>query len=638
MNMPPQPLSDFSLRSLFKALACEEPFVFLESTKILPDEHRSLVFIRPKDRLVCGRKDDPAAFLARAENWLQQGFYLAGWIGYEFGYLLEPASVALPRTKSVQDSAMPLAELHVFSQPHVFDHASQTFGETGPWPTAAVADYDESRYAIRNLRLNMEEADYLDKFSSIKSYIQAGDTYQVNYTLKFKFEFSGSIPAFYSTLRRNQNVSYAACIRTGKQWILSFSPELFLKKQGPIITVRPMKGTMHRGRTTSEDEELLRLFKNDIKTRSENVMIVDLLRNDLGRLNRLRQPDGVAVKSLFDVETYETLHQMTSTIQGRLRPEAYGRFSLIELFRALFPCGSVTGAPKIRTMQIIRELEKEDRGVYTGAIGYFSPDGDAVLNVPIRTVVLDGKKAEMGIGSGIVYDSDPRKEWEECKLKGRFLTEPAPEFKLIETLLWRAGEGFWLLDLHLDRLADSARYFGYPVDIDEIEHMLQCRADTFVGNRRVRLTLARDGAVDIHDAEHAGPAAGPGTVILPRVMFSTHQTDSQSPYYFHKTTLRRLYDEELRRAVSAGFFEVLFENERGQVTEGSITNIFIKKGGKFITPPVKCGLLAGVFRRHFMISHPGEVEEAILTRQDLERADMIYVCNSVRGMVQVELG
>jgi para-aminobenzoate synthetase/4-amino-4-deoxychorismate lyase len=338
---------------------------------------------------------------------------------------------------------------------------------------------------------------------------------------------------------------------------------------------------------------------------------------------------------------------MTSSIRGEVnRP-----VSLEEMFKALFPCGSVTGAPKIRTMEIIRELEAEDRGVYTGAIGFISPDGEAVFNVPIRTLVLQGNKGEMGIGSGIVWDSDPIGEWEECKLKGRFLTSPAPEFQLIETMLWRPESGYWLLDLHLDRLADSAGYFAYPLELEKVSEALQALTADFdsstpVKSQRVRLTLSRAGEFTIaHTGLHENslPEADPAVIMqqktgkdLPKVIFSSRNTDSNFVYLYHKTSLRKLYDDERTRFVdSKGYYEVLFMNERGEITEGSYTNIFLQKAGRLLTPPVSCGLLPGVFRRYLLQQYPEFVVEKTLTGKDLEQAEALYVGNSVRGLVSV---
>jgi para-aminobenzoate synthetase/4-amino-4-deoxychorismate lyase len=386
-------ISETALQSLLEVLADVESYVFLESTRVTDENHQSLLFLNPQEHLICKPGDDPTAFFKQAQDRLDMGCYLAGYLSYEFGYLLEPALQSCLKNRplsSFSKGKMNLADLGVYQIPHIFDHQTSSFTGAGPWPTGDIKGSQES-YKIDNLRLSQDKKDYLQALDRIKSYIAAGDTYQVNYTLKLLFDYHGSIADLYFTLRRNQSVSYGGIIKSHNNSILTFSPELFFRKVDGTITVRPMKGTMHRGRNVAEDREYANFLHNDIKNRSENVMIVDLLRNDLGRLSRM---DGVKVQSLFDVETYETLHQMTSSIRG----EVGNNISLEEMFKALFPCGSVTGAPKIRTMEIIRELEVSDRGVYTGAIGYISPAGDAVFNVPIRTVLLQGTEGEMGIG------------------------------------------------------------------------------------------------------------------------------------------------------------------------------------------------------------------------------------------------
>jgi para-aminobenzoate synthetase/4-amino-4-deoxychorismate lyase len=641
-----KPLSDKALHSLLTGLSGYESFVFLESTRITPENYLSYLFLDPLERLICNPADDPAIFLGKAQEKLDKGFFLAGYVGYEFGYMLEPflAKSFGPRLPSGNSrGVLPLVDLGVFNKPQIYDHQTGCFSRKDSWPSGDRQE-TESSFTIDNLRLNLEREEYLEAIYRIKSYIETGDTYQVNYTLKLLFDFSGAMSAFYCSLRRNQSVSYSGLIKNGETTILTFSPELFFRKKAHQIDVRPMKGTKLRGRTISEDMEFVDFLHHDIKNRSENVMIVDLLRNDLGRLSRM---GGVSVQSLFDVETYETLHQMTSSIRGEMDRS----LTLEEMFKALFPCGSVTGAPKIRTMEIIRELEIEDRGVYTGAIGFLSPDGEAVFNVPIRTVVLQGNEGEMGIGSGIVWDSDPLGEWEECKLKGRFLTAPAPEFKLIETMLWHPESGYWLLELHLDRLAESAGYFFYPLELEKIRAALHAltadfETSTSMKSHRVRLTLSKAGMFEIMQSElheNFSPVLEPERIMqqksgnnLPKVIFSKSNTDSNSVYLFHKTTLRKLYNEERTDFVGKkGYYEVLFVNEKGEVTEGSYSNIFLQKKGRLFTPPVSCGLLPGVFRGYLLQQFPGLVVEKIFRRRDLEQAEAVYVGNSVRGLVQV---
>ncbi len=626
----PCPLTNETLARIM-AIAAAEDCVFLETSKVTAEESHSYLFHRPVAHLACYAHDDPARFFQQAESFLAEGLYLAGWLGYEFGYLLEPSLAK----RIHPDSHKPLARLGVFRAPLIFDHNTGELLGT-PWPNPPITQAS-TNYRITNLHPNLTQTDYTAALAKIKGYIESGDTYQVNFTLKLLFDFEGSPEALYQALRRNQSVSFGAYLRSGAQQILSFSPELFFKRTGEQCMVRPMKGTIQRGPYPTEDARLIKFLQGDEKNRSENVMIVDLLRNDLGRVCT---PGTVTTRSLFDIETYETLHQMTSTITGHL-PLAT---KIEPLFRALFPCGSVTGAPKIRTMEIIHELESEPRGVYTGAIGFIAPSGEATFNVPIRTIELNGSKGEMGIGSGIIHESDPEQEWRECLLKGRFLSNPAPAFNLIETLLWQPDSGYWLLTEHLERLAASAAYFRYPFSRPELMTRLDRLAMDFGASPlRVRLTLAKSGRIE----HSATPCPAPAEITwptrqtapseLPRVIFSTQATDPGSPWLFHKTTLRELYDTERELALAAGFYEVLFSNTRGEVTEGSITNIFVQQQGSLLTPTMECGLLPGVFRRFLLEHAPLPVREAILTRRDLEQAEALFVGNSVRGLVQVRL-
>jgi len=618
-------LNDQTIESLTCWLEQEDDFVFLESARVTEENYQSLLFSRPCDHLVCMPGDDATDFLDRADSLRRQGYFLAGWLAYEFGYLLEPCLHRfLPGRKSNQDK--PLAMLAVYNDPLVYNHKSSLFSGGRGWPTAEA---DQASFSCTQLQPAVSRDQYLQAVQKIQEYISAGDTYQVNFTLHLDFHFQGSVAALYRSLRRNQSVSYGAWIRHDGRDILSFSPELFFAADPAGIRVRPMKGTMARGRTTAEDGQRRQQLCCDPKNRSENVMIVDLLRNDLGRLLHAGGGGTVVPRSLFDVETYESLLQMTSTIDGI--PAADGQFSLHQLMTALFPCGSVTGAPKIRTMEIIHELEKQARGVYCGAIGYAGPD-KSCFNVPIRTLELSEGHGKMGIGSGIVADSDPQSEWEECLLKGNFLTRNEPDFQLIETLLWQPNEGFFLLDFHLERLFDSARYFHFTLDREAIRLQLQGAVAGCRDNQRVRLLLHRDGRLEVTAVQFAADSV---LSDLPQVVFSGKQVDPDNPYLFHKTTRRRLFDSEHSQAVDQGYFDVLFTNTLGQVTEGAIANVFIHRGDKLLTPPVSCGLLAGTYRRHLF--EQGRAVEQVLTVQDILNSDEVYVANSVRGLVRVQV-
>ncbi|WP_417915007.1 aminodeoxychorismate synthase component I [Candidatus Electronema sp. JM] len=615
------PFSNADILRLTSWLAQQDDFVFLESSRLTAENHRSFLFLNPLRHIICRPDEDAAAFLEQADQLRQQGFFLAGWLDYEFGYALEPR---LRRFLS-DASSRPLAVLGVYSEPLIFDHQTGLCSG-GEWPSEEQAAEDS--FTCSDPQTSVCREEYLLAVEKIQDYIRAGDTYQVNFTLHFDFAFQGSAAAFYRALRRNQSVCYSAWIRHQGRDILSFSPELFFRADAGNVRVRPMKGTLRRGRTNAEDEERRRRLQADPKNRSENVMIVDLLRNDLGRLLHESGGGQVAPRALFEAETYESLLQMTSTIDGI---PAGAAPSFRQLIEALFPCGSVTGAPKIRTMEIIRELERRRRGVYCGAIG-FTSQTESCFNVPIRTVELAHGRGKMGIGSGIVADSKAEEEWAECLLKGNFLTRNEPDFQLIETLLWQPESGFFLLDYHLERLADSARYFHFSCDIEAVWQRLAAAVAQPQERLRVRLLLHRDGRIEISAVFLPD---GPPPAELPKVIFSQERIDPADPHRFHKTTRRELYERERGKAVAQGFHEALFVNTAGQVTEGSISNIFVRleKDGPLFTPPVSCGLLAGTYRR--MLLEQGKAMERVLTVDEVLAAEEVYLANSVRGMIKI---
>lgn len=631
------------LRQLLNFLARQEQFVFLDTSRPDGENRESLLFLEPLDRLICRPDENLDQYLAALQDRLGSGFYLAGWVGYEFGAMLE-GKISI-NTGSCPENVMVLADLGVFAKPCSFDHSTGKHN----FPLTADGEWGEEAdlsYVIEHLRPNMAKDEFIEVLDRVRQYIVAGDTYQVNFTMKLLFDFAGSPEMLYSVLRRNQSVAYSAYIRNGEERILSFSPELFFRKKGDEITVRPMKGTADKGRTGAEEQHNRRKLHWDSKNRSENVMIVDLLRNDLARLMHGHGESEVFVESLFDVESYESLLQMTSTVKAKSTPATMAKIQLTELFRALFPCGSITGAPKIRTMAIIDELEKERRGVYTGAIGYFGPDGSAVFNVPIRTIRLRGSSGEMGIGAGITYDSVAEEEWHESLLKGRFLSHCQPDFQLLETILWQPGSGYWLLEEHLQRLAVTGQFFNFSCDISAVRARLGHKAAHFNDEcHRVRLALAKDGRISLS----ARPCAAPALIALPTnpqqqevaappmVDFSSRRIDVEGPWLFHKTTMRTWYDEQYKQAQQDGLFDLIFCNSAGEVTEGCITNIFIFQDGRYLTPPVASGLLPGVMREYLLVKGDVPVVEKVVTRQDVSSAEVLFVCNAVRGLVRVKL-
>ena len=635
-------MQDPELTKLLNFLARQKEFVFLDTSRPDCENIASLLFLDPVDRLICRLHDNLDEYLRVLQGQLDKGLYLAGWVGYEFGALLE-GKIALDKRAYPDDNPV-LADLGAFIRPRRFDH---TTGQHD-LPLAGRDDSGKETpvaWAIENLRPNMVKEEFIAALNRVRQYIIAGDTYQVNLTMKLLFDFVGSVETLYAVLRKNQSVAYSAYIRNSEERILSFSPELFFRKKHDEITVRPMKGTAVKGRNSAEEQANTARLQQDGKNRSENVMIVDLLRNDLARLIKGHGAGRVVVQSLFDIESYESLLQMTSTVKAVGVSTA--RIRLPELFRALFPCGSITGAPKIRTMQIINELEKEHRGVYTGAIGYFDPDGSAVFNVPIRTIRLQGSHGEMGIGAGITHDSIAEEEWSESLLKGHFLTHRQPDFQLLETLLWQPGAGFWLLDAHLQRLAGAAQFFKFSYDEQAIRAHLG-REERLLGNDtccRVRLVLHKDGRILLT----AVPCPAPGNFLLPRsvpqdemaavptVDFSAHTIDASGPWLLHKTTMRPWYDAAYKRGLEEGLLDVLFCNSTGEVTEGCISNVIIYRDGRFFTPPVAGGLLPGVMRAHLLADHHVPLVEKVLTRDDVMNAGALFICNSVRGVVRVTM-
>ncbi len=388
------------------------------------------------------------------------------------------------------------------------------------------------------------------------------------------------------------------------------------------MVVKPMKGTWHRGRNISEDKKNYDIFSNDEKNRSENIMIVDLLRNDLGKISR---GGSVKVEKLYEVEKYNTLFQMTSTVKSVLDSNT----SIYDLIKSIFPSGSITGAPKIRSMEIIKELEKEERRIYTGSIGFFMPGGDSVFNVAIRTILLNGNKGEMGIGGGIVYDSTPEDEFRECKLKADFLVQKAiPEFSIIETILYDKKQ-YEHLDLHIKRMRESAEYFDYIFNEENLMQYLNDLQNSMADGRyKVRVLLDRFGHFSLTHTKIENQNNHEDIERL-KVAISERRTKSSDIFLFHKTTVRDLYEKEFALSRERGFFDVIFLNENGEITEGSITNIYAKINGALITPPLECGLLNGTIRQSLLDNN--NVTEKKLSLLDLQNAEAVYISNAIIG-------
>lgn len=589
----------------------EEAFVLLDNSS--GRGAPSQLFTKPIEIIVAHSPEDVPDAFARLEAGRAAGKHAAGFFSFELGYVLEPKlAPLLPPARKV-----PLLWFGLYETPLLLSEA-----DVDRWLSTHTKS---GSYQFSNVTRAWTKDEYVERFEKVQEMIRAGDIYQLNLTFKARFRLSGSPLTFYRDLRQRQRVAYGGIVDTGEVTVLTASPELFVEMKGRTIETRPMKGTSPRGGTPDADAHLRHVLSSDTKQRAENLMIVDLMRNDIGRISEI---GSVHVTDLFTVETYRTLHQMTSGIRATLLEG----ITLYDLWRAIFPPGSVIGAPKIRAQELIAEYETEPRGVYCGAIGSLAPNGQALFNVAIRSPIIyrDGS-GEMGIGSGVVYDSVGSKEYDECLLKMKFLTDPPKTFELIETFLWERETGFWLADRHFARLADSAEYFSFKFDEAAAQTALErevASAGQDHPRLRVRMLLAEDGRVTVTSAPM--PASKSDAIV--RYVISPTRLDSSDAFLFHKTTRRELYDQEWTfYSQTQGADEVLYLNEREELAEGSRTNIFVDRGdGVLLTPSLPVGLLPGVLRAELIAS--GRAVEERLTISDLQTAAAVYLGNSVRGL------
>ncbi|MDP3874028.1 MAG: aminodeoxychorismate synthase component I [Methyloversatilis sp.] len=560
---------------------------------------RRLVFGQPVEIV---RAETPAAVrpaLQRVARAARDGLHATGFVAYEAAPAFDRAARVLP------GNALPLVWFGLHEAPlDAPPHAPAAFSVSG-W----TLDTPRERY---------EQC-----IEAIHAAIRRGDAYQMNYTIRALASFEGDARAFYERLRVAQQADFCAYADIGSHRILSASPELFFSWQDGVLTTRPMKGTARRGQLPREDAELARWLRDSEKNRAENLMIVDLLRNDLSRLS---MPGGVQVPHLFSIENYPTVLQMTSTITARTRPEV----TIEDVFAALFPCGSITGAPKLKAMDIISDLETTPREVYCGAIGHIAPGGAARFNVAIRTVTLDVASGQMrcGLGGGITWDSVAADEYEEVRTKSRFLSRAARDFELLETLLLEDGQ-YALLERHLSRLASSARFFGFDAP-DAARAALEAHALRHpTGRFRVRLLYGADGTVRLDST-----VAGSADTRVCSVRLAVEPVSRAEPFLYHKTTRRSVYDAHFSHCAGSAF-DVLLWNDAGELTEFTRGNLVLDIDGEQLTPPVSSGLLDGTLRRDLVDS--GVLREQVLTRDDLPRAQQIWFINSVRGWIPVNL-
>lgn len=522
--------------------------------------------------------------------------YAAGFIAYEAAPAFDPAL-------AVKDdrSGFPLLWFGLYRKP------------------AALTKLPAPTPPLRAPRLRWTSTvtrdDYQAALSRLRQFLHQGDTYQVNYTFRIQSPLDDDPWSFFCDLVHLEKVPYAAFIDTGRFAVCSASPELFFSLNGSRLVSRPMKGTAPRGRTPAEDETLAEGLRTSPKNRAENVMIVDMIRNDMGRIAAV---GTVNPTPLFTLERYPTAWQMTSTVTADTQA------SVGEILTALFPCASITGAPKPRTMSIIAELETTPRRIYTGAIGFLAPDRQAEFNVAIRTVLIDkpAHLAEYGTGGGIVWDSTSREEYDECWTKARIVTDEHPDFQLLETILWTPDDGFFLLKRHLDRLSASAGYFDVPVSLAAVEASLLKWAGSAPRQPfRLRLLVSRTGSITLQ--ADAMNAFGNQPV---RLRLAPSPIDPTDRFLFHKTTRRQVYEQA--RKACGDCDDALLWNPAGELTESTIANLVVDLDGARVTPPVACGLLAGTFRAALLAE--GRIQERVVYRSDLARCQRLFLINSVR--------
>ena len=561
----------------------------------LRDRHVALRLHGPYRVLVANRTGEVRGVIEQAEAESLAGAWVAGFVAYEAAPAFDDAlAVRMPQPE------LPLAWFAAFRSAVSEPVGRGDAYRMAPWrPEISAGEYEADVAAIQEL-------------------ITIGDTYQANYTLRLRGSVEGDLASLYTDLLQAQRGGYHALLTTGSHALLSASPELFFRWDGRRVESRPMKGTMPRGRWEQEDRRRRERLLASGKDRAENVMIVDLLRNDLGRVARF---GTVQVERLFRIERYETVWQMTSTVAADTRPET----RLFDIFAAMFPCGSVTGAPKARTMEIVRSLETSPRGVYCGAIGLLAPPGSgrprAEFSVAIRTLVVDerDRSAEYGVGGGVVYESVAADEYREAMVKARVLERRRAPVTLLETMRWDPGEGIWLLERHLDRLRSSARYLGMSLPEVDIGELLDAVGGD--GPLRVRLLVPERGRPSVELAPLAPGAQVVGLAI------DTVAVDRSDVLRYHKTVRRAPYEEAAARHPSAD--DVVLVNECDEVVETTIANLVLRIGEEWLTPPLEAGCLPGVYREELI--DQGVIGERSLTVADLSEAGEIAVVNSVQG-------
>ena len=553
-------------------------------------------FTQPIKELKTRDLSEVADLLAQVESYQEQGYYVVGYVSYE-------AAPAFEEKLAVHKSPL-LGEYLLYFTVH--DRV-----ETSPIPLTYEEVDLPSKWQEETSAENYEKA-----ITQIHHHLRQGDTYQVNYTVQLKQDLSANPFAIYNRMVVEQEAGYNAYVEHDEMAVISMSPELFFEQNDRELTTRPMKGTTQRGVTDQEDLAQASWLEQDPKNRSENMMIVDLLRNDM---NRISEVGSEYVERLCQVEQYSTVWQMTSTIKSQLRPDV----DLVEIFRSLFPCGSITGAPKIATMEIIKNLEPQPRGIYCGTIGLLLPNGRRIFNVAIRTIQLYMGQAIYGVGGGITWDSTWESEYREVHQKAAVLYRKQARFQLITT--GKISQKQLLFeDQHLERLTKASRYFAYPFDPEELRQKIEeeCRACDVNQDYRLRITLSKSGEMEL-----SHQILAPLSPSFCKAKLCLQETDLNQSFTYFKTTHRP--------HLSLGEQEIIYHNAAGELLETSIGNLVLKINGKLYTPPIRLGILPGIYRQHLL--ETGQVKEKITTLEDLNQAEAIYGCNAVRGLYELEV-
>ena len=551
-------------------------------------------FTQPIKELKTRDSSEVADLLAQVESYQEQGYYVVGYISYE-------AAPAFEEKLAVHTAPL-LGEYLLYFTVH--DRV-----EISPIPLT----YDDIDLPS-NWQEVTSEADYEKAIAQIHHHLRQGDTYQVNYTVQLKQDLSANPFDIYNRMVVEQEAGYNAYIEHDEMAVISMSPELFFEQNDRELTTRPMKGTTQRGVTDQEDLAQASWLEQDPKNRSENMMIVDLLRNDM---NRISEVGSERVERLCQVEQYSTVWQMTSTIKSHLREDV----DLVAIFRSLFPCGSITGAPKIATMEIIKKLEPQPRGVYCGTIGLLLPNGRRIFNVAIRTIQLHLGKAIYGVGGGITWDSTWESEYREVHQKAAVLYRKQARFQLITT--GKISQNSLLFEeQHLERLTKASRYFAYPFDPGDLRQKIEaeCRACDSHQDYRLRISLSKSGEIEL--SRQVLTPLSPGFC---QAKLCLQEADLHQAFTYFKTTHRP--------HLSLGEQEIIYHSAAGELLETSIGNLVLKIAGKLYTPPINLAILPGIYRQHLL--ETGQVEEKVLTLTDLNHAETIYACNVVRGLYEL---